>query len=445
MRDILIVSIVFIAAIMALKRPWIGVMLWTWLSIMNPHRFSWGFAYSAPLAAIAAGVTVVGFLFTKERQSPFQGAPIWFFAIFIGWMTLSWSFGMDPASDYAQWDKVMKIYFMTFMALILLQTKHHIMAFAWVTVGSLAILGAKGGLFTILHAGNYRVWGPPGSFIEDNNAFALALIVVIPLLHFLQLQTENKWVRHGISATMLLCVASALGSHSRGALLAIVAMGAMFWWRSRRKGPMAILIFFIVLALLPMMPEAWWSRMETIETYQEDASAIGRLNGWYVAWEVAKHHFFGSGMSYQHQIFFSLYGLYNTDVIAAHSIYFQILGNHGFIGLSLYLAIWFSAYRYCGWLMQSARSIPEAKWAYDLGAMVQVSLVGFAVGGAFLSLAYFDLPYNMMVLVVLARTWLETRAWEREPQVPFLEYAGLRRHKSNAGTGVMQLPASVRH
>jgi hypothetical protein len=34
-------------------------------------------------------------------------------------------------------------------------------------------------------------------------------------------------------------------------------------------------------------------------------------------------------------------------------------------------------------------------------AYVQVSLVGFAAGGAFLSLAYFDLPYYLVAYVVL--------------------------------------------
>lgn len=445
MRDILIVFIVFIAAIMALKRPWIGVMLWTWLSIMSPHRFAWGFAVSAPVAMIAALSTLIGLLFTKDRQSPFQGTPVWILAVFTGWITLSWLLGIDTAGDYEQWSKVIKIYFMTFVAISLLQTKHSIIAFAWVTTMSLAILGAKGGLFTVLHGGSYRVYGPPGTFIEDNNALALAIIIIIPLLHLLQLQVHNQRIRHGISATMLLCVASALGSHSRGAVLALIAMGAMFWWRSRRKGPMGVLIIFVLLVLLPMMPAEWFNRMETIETYQQDASAIGRLNGWHVALEVAKHHFFGGGMSYQHQIFFSLYGLYNTNVIAAHSIYFQILGNHGFMGLFLFLAIWFVTYGYAGWLRRNASSIPEARWTADLGAMVQVGLVGYAVGGTFLSLAYFDLPYNMMVMVVVAKKWVETRAWERDPQVSFLEYAGLRRRKPNADADIGQRPAPVRH
>jgi probable O-glycosylation ligase (exosortase A-associated) len=344
------------------------------------------------------------------------------------WITISWLLAVDAAADYEQWKKVMKIYFMTFVALAVLQTKHQLLAFAWVTAASLALLGVKGGVFTVLHGGSYRVWGPPGSFIEDNNEFALALIMTIPILRFLQLQTTDMRIRHGLTAVMLLCAASALGSHSRGGLLAMAAMGVWFWWRSPRKAVIGIWIAMVAFALLPMMPEEWWNRMASISTYEEDASAMGRVFAWEVAWKVAVHHFFGAGMSYQHPIIFAMYGD-GAREIAAHSIYFQVLGNHGFVGLFLFLAIWFATYRSAGRLWRRARDTTQAKWAADLGAMMQVSLVGYAVGGAFLSLAYFDLPYNVMVLVVLARKWVETRAWEREPQLPFLEYVGLRKPK----------------
>ena len=444
MRDVVIMAIVAVMGMMALKRPWIGVMLWTWISIMNPHRYAWGFAYSAPVAAIAAAVTLLGLFFTRDRQSPFQGAPVTWLLVFSIWATLSWMFGYDPAADYEQWNKVMKVYFMTFVALMLLLNKLHIMAFAWITALSLAALGAKGGLFTILNGGNYRVWGPAGTFIGDNNHFALALIMTVPLLHFLQLQLQRPWVRHSMTVLMLLCVAAALGSHSRGAFLAIAAMGALLWWRSRRKGLMTAALLVVFLLMLPMMPAEWWERMGTITSYEEDASAMGRINGWLVAIEVAKHHLFGGGMSYQHQIFFSMWGVYNTNVIAAHSIYFQILGNHGFIGLALYIGFWIATYLYAGWLRRYARDIPQAKWAVDLGNMVQVSLAGYAVGGAFLSMPYFDLPYNLMVMVVLARRWVETRGWEREPTVPFLEYAGLRRVKRKRTLDESASPVSAR-
>jgi probable O-glycosylation ligase (exosortase A-associated) len=219
---------------------------------------------------------------------------------------------------------------------------------------------------------------------------------------------------------MLLCAASALGSHSRGALLAISAMGALFWWRSRRKLATAVLIGIVLIAILPMMPEDWWDRMGTISTYDEDASALGRLYAWRVAWEVATHRFFGAGMSYQTPLIFFLYG--DGTILAAHSIYFQILGNHGFIGLFLYLLIWFSVYRQAGWLRKKAALMPQARWAVDLGSMIQACLVGYAVGGAFLSLAYFDLPYNMMVMVVLARRWIETNGWKSDPIVSLPDY-----------------------
>ena len=329
--------------------------------------------------------------------------------------------------DYPQWTKVMKIYFMTLVALCLLRTKQQIVAFAWVTTGSLALLGAKGGLFTILTGGSYRVWGPPESFIADNNEFALSLIMAIPLMYFLLQQLTKRWQKHIMAATMLLCVAAAAGSQSRGALVAIVGMGSVFWWRSRNKLTVAVIICLLSVFALPLMPETWWTRMSTIQNYEQDASAIGRLNGWYVAWEVAKNHFFGGGMSYQHQGFFTLYGLYNTDTIAAHSIYFQILGNHGFVGLAIYLALWIATYLTAGRLRKDAAMFPQASWAADLGAMAQVCLIGYAVGGAFLSMTYFDLPYNVMVMVVLAYRWVKRRAWENETEMPLLEALGLRR------------------
>lgn len=425
LRDLLILSIVAIGALLALRRPWVGVMLWTWLSIMNPHRYAWGLAYSAPVAAAAAGSTLLGLIFTKNRQSPFQGAPVWWLLALAIWITLSWAMGIDPDGDYAMWDKVMKIYLMTFVALSLLYTKDHIIAFAWVTTASIGLLAAKGGIFTVLTGGDYRVWGPPESFIADNNHFALATIIAIPMLRFLQLQLSRAWMRHGMTAVMLLCAASALGSHSRGGLLALVAMGGVLWLRSSRKVMIGFVIALGAALWLPMMPADWWERMSTISEFQQDDSAMGRINAWHVAFDTARNYFFGGGMSYQHAFLFQEYGVEETTVRAAHSIYFQILGNHGFVGLFIFLMMWVSAYRAAGWLRRHAGHIPATRWANDLGSMAQVSLVGFAIGGAFLSLPYFDFTYNLMVMVVLAKSWVRRRAWEQdEPALDALRPLG---------------------
>jgi putative inorganic carbon (hco3(-)) transporter len=418
MRDILIISIVLIGAVLALRRPWIGVLLWTWLSIMNPHRYAYGFAYDAPLAAIAAGCTLIGLIATRERESPFKGAPVTWFFVFCAWITLSWLFGLSIQEDYPQWNKVMKINLMILVGLALMRTKLHIFALAWVAVGSMALLGSKGGLFTVLTGGGYHVWGPPGSFIADNNEFALSLVMTIPLLRFLQLQVTRRWQKHALLAAMVLCTAGAMGSQSRGALLAIVAMAALLWWRGKSRVVGGILIVLVGITLIAFLPDSWSNRMSSIDNYEEDRSAMGRISAWWNAFGIAKTYIFGVGFNAARPELFARFSPYPEFVHAAHSIYFQVMGNHGFIGLAIFLGIWISTWRWAGWLRREGAQQPESRWCADLGAMCQVSLAGYAVGGAFLSLAYFDLPYNIMMLVVLSRCWVSSRAWESEPSYP---------------------------
>lgn len=415
MRDIIIIALVIAGCIAALRRPWIGIMLWTWLSIMNPHRYTYGMALHAPLAAMAAVCVMVGLLATRDRASPFKGSPAVMFVLFMCWITLSWLLGLDFSSDYEQWKKVMKIDVMLLVALMLLHSKQHIFSLIWVSAGSLALLGIKGGIFTIKTGAAHRVWGPPGSFIEDNNEFALALVMTIPLLRFLQLQIQHRLGRHALTATMLLCTVSALGSHSRGALLGIGAMAMTLWWRGKDK--LRIGIFFIIFAvpLVAFMPAEWTARMSTIETYKEDGSAMGRINSWWTAWNIAKHYFSGVGFNQVTPELFARFAPDPSSVLAAHSIYFQVLGNHGFIGLFLFLGIWISTWRMASWLRTQKDLSPKTQWTADLGAMCQVSLVGYAVGGAFLSLAYFDLPYIVMAMTVLTCQWVKNKAWLTEP------------------------------
>lgn len=415
MRDLLIVIIVMAGSLAALRRPWIGILVWTWLSIMNPHRYSYGFAHDAPLAAVAAGCTLLGALFTKDRSSPFKGAPAVWLLIFIVWISISWLSGLDMADDQEQWSKVMKIFFMTLVGLSLLHTKEHIIAFAWVVAGSLALLGTKGGFFTVLTGGSYRVWGPPSSFIADNNEFALALVMTIPLLRFLQLNLQARWGRRLMTLVMLLCAAAAVGSQSRGALLAITAMAVMLWWRGKSRLLSGVVILSAAAAIVAFMPDSWSSRMSTIDNYEEDRSAMGRISAWWNAFGIAKNNVFGVGFDAARPELFALYSPFPDYVHAAHSIYFQVLGNHGFGGLLIFLAIFVSTFSAAGRLSKEAADIPEAQWCARLGAMCQVSLIAYAVGGAFLSLSYFDLPYDVMMMVVLARVWVRERAWETEP------------------------------
>lgn len=414
MRDMLFLLVLFAVSAYALKRPWIGVLGWTLISIMNPHKAMYQ-AANFPVAATIGGATLLGLFLTRDRKKMVWTPELVLFAVFSLWMTVNLLFTVNLESSLSMWDRVMKINFMILVTIYLLHTRRQIMALAWVLVFSLGWYGVKGGIFTIATGGNYRVWGPVGTFIEGNNELALALIMCVPLMQFLRMRFTRAWQKHAMTVAMLLTAFAALGSHSRGALLAIAAMAAVLWTRSKSKLLSGIVILVAAAGLLAFMPAEWTQRMQTIETYQQDASAMGRINAWHMAWNLAVDRLpVGAGYSIYTPYFFSMYAPNPHDVHAAHSIYFQVLGEQGFIGLGLMLTMWGLCWRTLTRVRKRARQRPETEWVADLASMCQVSLVGYAVGGTFLSLAYFDLPYNVLALGVLAKRWLDERGWETE-------------------------------
>ena len=413
MRDLVLGPFILVICLYALRYPWVGIMGWTWISVMNPHAYSWHLS-SMPVAAAMAGATLLGVVFTKDRRQFFVTRETVVLMLFMLWMCFTLPASLYLDQSLPMWSRVMKIDLMVLVAMVVLYSRQHIMALVWVLVGSLAFYGVKGGLFTLATGGSYRVWGPSGSYIEGNNEVALALVMVIPLIRFLQLTTGSRWLQRGLLVAMVLCAAAAIGSYSRGALLAVGAMAGVMWWRSDKKMVGIAVLVFVGVALLSFMPEQWWVRMDTIATYTEDSSAGGRINAWWMAFNLAKANFFGGGFMIYKSDVFALYAPNPLDVHAAHSIYFMVLGEHGFVGLFLFLLLWFYVWRSAGRLRTQGQKLPQTQWLSHLGGMCQVSLAGYAVGGAFLSLSYYDLPYNILILVVLGCRWMDGQEWVRE-------------------------------
>ncbi|RZL35039.1 MAG: putative O-glycosylation ligase, exosortase A system-associated [Rubrivivax sp.] len=420
MRDPVLIVILGWCFLQAFRRPWIGVLCWTWISIMNPHQLAWHIR-SLPVAAAIGGATLVGLFITKDRRDYKWSREGITLMVFMAWctLTLPTSFFFDDSFDL--WKRVMKIDLMVLVTLVLLHTKRHIMLLAWVLVISIGFYGVKGGVFTVMTGGNYRVWGPENTYIEGNNEVALAIVMTIPLMRFLQTQMTAKWSKTLMSVCMVLMAASALGSHSRGALLAIGAMTAVLWWRSKgNKFVSAIVVVVVGVGLLSLMPAEWFERMNTIKTYEQDESAQGRINAWWMAFNLAKANFMGGGFQVGHPMLFAMYAPNPTDMHAAHSIYFMVLGEQGFVGLGIFLTLFIMGFMSAGRLRQAAAKQPETMWLAELGGMCQVSLVGYAVGGAFLSLSYWDLPYNVIILIVLGCRWVNRKEWLTEKEEPVI-------------------------
>ncbi len=410
MRDILVTLIVAGIIPFIFRRPYIGVLLWVWLAVMNPHRLAYGFAYEdIPFAAIVGGVTLLSLFFSKDPKNLPLAPPVMVLIAFVLWMNVTTLFAIYPDLVYDQWNKVMKIMAFTFVTLMLIKTKQQVQLLLVVILFSLCYYGVKGGVFTLTTGGVHMVLGPDDSFIAGNTEMALALVMIIPLLHYFQVISKKIWVRHSLTVVMVLCAMASLGSYSRGALLAIAGMGLFLWLKSKYKFRIALLFILALPLMLSFMPERWNERMGTIQTYEQDESVMGRFNAWGMAFNLAKDRpFVGGGFEIAEPGTFARYAPNKIDVPrAAHSIYFQALGEHGFVGLGLYLLFGFLTWRSGQWIIRNTRGLGEYQWASSLASMIQVSFVGFAIGGAFFSLLYWDVPYYLMTAMVATRILVE--------------------------------------
>lgn len=408
MRDILIFSIFIVVLLFVFKRSYIGALLWAWISVMNPHRYTYGFVFSMPLAMISALVTLISMLMNREQIRRIPSLPVvWIWGGFCLWMVITTFAAFYVPQSLDSLNKVGKIMFMLFMTMMLVVEKKQIQLLIWVYALSIGLLGLKSGIFTLVGGGGDRVWGPPGSFIEGNNEIGLAFVIVIPILYYLTFQTKDRWIKY---LTFLCAAASAVatfGTQSRGAFLAIAAMAVFLWLKSDRKFLLGVALLAGGMAILSFMPESWYSRMDTITNYQEDGSAMGRINAWTMAYNLANDNFLGGGFDIYNGIMFARYAPVPDDIHAAHSIYFQVLGEHGYVGLVLYLMFGFFSWHLAGQVQKRTAKDPALDWISRFAAMSKVSIAGFAVGGAFLSLAYFDLPYYITVTLVVMYRWLD--------------------------------------
>jgi len=401
MRDLVFIAFIVPLLGLAAARPFVGVMLWSWISFMNPHQLLWGFASSQPWAAMVFVVTLFGCFVAREpKRLPINAVTVLMTLLIIGITITSFAALGPPAEVWAKWDRTFKTLLGLLLTAALVDSRRRVHALIWLIVIALGYFGVKGGIFTLVTGGGFIVMGPPNSMIFDRNHLATALLVSLPLMNYLRLQSRHQLVRHGLIFAMATTLFAVVGSQSRGALVALVATGAVLWTRSRGKVLSGVAIALAGAAAILFMPDSWVERMETIRSYEQDGSAMGRITIWEASVRIAlMRPLVGGGFL----------SMYKQDIVnmvmpqvkarAAHSIWFETLGEHGFVVFGIWLGILVAGGLYTLRIARHTRDRPEFRWAYDLARMSQVAMVAYMAGGSFLSLAYWDCFWTLIVVL----------------------------------------------
>jgi probable O-glycosylation ligase (exosortase A-associated) len=412
MRGLLFL-VVFMASLpLIFVSPFNGVLIWYVFSLGNFHTLTWGFLSNLYYAYIIAILTCVSWLFCRGEKKRLPLTPVVILTLLFSlWMTITSIFAVAPATlVWGKWALVHKMLFMALLGYALTTTRQRVNQLIWVVVLSIGVWGAKGAILGLLRGGGDRVFGPPGTAIGDNNDFGLALIMILPLLFYQWHFAANRWLRHGLMWIGLLVTVAVVLTYSRGALVGLAVMVPVLLVRSRAKLSMSILIVAVGYFIYSFAPENWFSRMATIENYQEDLSAMARIYFWKISLQIADQRpLVGGGFDVTHWPEAANRFLSGTDLPdltqprAAHSIYFEVLSEHGYVGLALFLMITLYTWLNCSWLIRHSRDRPDRAWANLLGRMGHGVLVAYWTAGAFVSQAYLDEYWCVVFLLDAAR------------------------------------------
>jgi len=296
---------------------------------------------------------------------------------------------------------------MTFLTMMLFIDKKKLRYLLLTITFSVGFYGVKGAIFAVRTAGKYRVYGPPGTFLGDNNDLALALLIILPIAFFLARDELNGKLRMILRGIFFLSITAVVFTYSRGAFVGLTALTLIYLVKTKKKLWASMIVLVSVCLTLSFVPGKWFERMGTVaeyQNYQLEGSIRGRLNAWKFAWNLALDRpLSGGGFDAFQRDSFKIYAPDPTDFHDAHSIYFEMLGEHGFIGLGLFLALLASSVLSMHKLKKEYGNVQSLEWIRNYCDLLQMSLFAYIVCGAFLGRAYFDLFYHLIAMVVILK------------------------------------------
>lgn len=437
MRDVLLLLVMAVAVPACLVNPYYGVLMWYWVSYLNPHRFTYGFTYNLPVALMVAAPTLIGAVFAKKSLRSlltWEGVLLialwmWYTITYIHAKSIPMFVGHMKEADY-EMSHISKIFLMTIVMILFITTRARLHGVMLMSSCSLGFLAFKDALFGVRTEGEYRVFGPPDSFLTDNNAFGLAINVSLPILFFLARREERRWLRMILYLFFACGIVTVLLTYSRGGLVGLIIVLSAIMLRTRHKVLAAGAVVIALMVIVAIAPPAWMDRMGNFAHGNLDATANQRLVSWGTAWNFS-HDFPITGGSFEALPDVYIYQRYQPRPLpdgltssGPHSIYFQLLADQGFVGVALFLLLIGSCFWTLVRIRRISRRVPQVAWLADYTLMVEAAIMGFMASGAFLGFVYLDLIYQMIgttvVLKVLLRRELQalSSAPQEETHVP---------------------------
>lgn len=409
MRDLIVFLTLMGMLPICFRRPYFGVLVFSWLAYMRPQDLCWGFARTIRFSLFVGLTMFAGYFAQEAGRRPFfrRDLRTWCMVIMLVLTIISTA----PAEIVDEYVLSGLFEFTVIIAVALftsaqVDTRKRLRMMLWVIALGLGFYGAKGGVFGLM--GGRSIHQGPGGMMKDNNDFALAMVMALPMLFYLGLSERNLLLRKFAWMVGGLTIITVILTHSRGGFLSMVVAGLAVAYRSKALLKAMAAGLVAVVLFLNFAPASVLERYATISEAaegNEDASVGARFRAWQIGMRMVEHSpILGVGhKNFRHhyqrhaEVLFPGADLFNH---VAHNSYVQIWAENGTPTILVFLTLLGSTILLMGRVRRQAENRPDLAWARPYANLVEASLAGFMVGAFFLNRGHFDLSYHLVGVAV---------------------------------------------
>lgn len=412
MLDLVFIAFIGYVLLLGLRRPFLWVLLYVYIDILAPQRIGYSIITDIPVSLIAFGAAFGGWIFLDRKEGARFSLRQLLLLIFLCWcwFTLQGSAFPEPAAT--KWDWVWKALLFAIFLPLTITTRARIEALALTVVLSVASIVIATGMKTVLGGGGY---GSLNFFVDNNSGIyessTLATIAIglIPMIvWFMKHGTifRPHWTVSLFGAALIFAsLLIPIGTEARTGLLCIAALGVLLLRFTEKRLAFIFAAGVLGVMALPFLPQSYYDRMATIAEPGGDQSASTRLAVWEWTIDYAGRNPLGGGFdAYRANSFTYVmpvkeetdntvtiqYQEVTDEARAFHSSIFEVLGEQGYPGLVIWLAmhllgVWQMERIYRRW--RGVKDETEA-WIAPMASALQMASIIYFVGALFQGIAY---------------------------------------------------------
>jgi probable O-glycosylation ligase (exosortase A-associated) len=436
-RDLAFVGFLFGLIALGFRRPFLFVLAYVYVDIVAPQRLSYYLLNSVPISLICALLAVGGWALADDKSGTRFGVRNLLIVLLLAWAAFTTAFAAVPDAAPEKWAWVWKALAFAIFLPLTLRTRLRIESLMLFMILSAASIVIVGGIKTLASGGGYgalNLMVSNNSGLYEGSTISTVAIAIVPIILYLArygtIYPSDWRVKTFAYALVFACLLIPIGTEARTGLICIGLLGVLMLRATKRRFLYLAMVGAIGLAAVPLLPSSFTTRMDTIKGYKADSSASTRLAVWAWTWDYVKQHPLGGG--------FEVYILNRLRIEkvatersagsekvetteefdkgrAFHSAYFEMLGEQGFFGFFLWLALHISGvFRMEVLRRRFLKATGDEEWIAPLATALQHGQLIYMVGSLFVGIAF--QPFILMLIgVQIGFDNYITRRFSRRP------------------------------